>query len=785
MTPLKVLKVLTFFMAVAFSGIACGSEICLVVKSETGMAISGAHVISASQNNAIVTDANGHFCVDTDSLSGRLTITYLGYSPLHLEVSILKTLSEVRMTPALTNLPAFEINADRTSLFHPGSLVKVEMISPVIFERSRSVNLAEGLGFSPALRVENNCQSCGFTQVRMNGLPGNYSQIVLNGRPVFSALTGVYGLEFIPVGSIERVEVLRGGGSALYGGNAIAGVVNVVTKSPEENAVEAGMQYTATGQTSPDRIYHVGTSRVSDEGDMGVRLDYSIRNREAFDANTDGFSEITRLDQNVLTSQAFIKTSDKNRLGFDLLIVDEKRRGGDNIHRPPHEAQLAEELAHKLASLGLTYEWYGKSLLNKSTIYASTQYTARDSYYGAGGRTLTPGDTINEDLNLALNAYGQTTDRVLLAGYQHARQLSTDFDINGGFEIRHNAIVDEMSGYGRSIDQEILAAALYTQATWKISRKLSLGAGGRYEYSLLRGDYRFPDDLGFSSSREFNNLVGRFIAEYSFSDKLSAKASYAGGFRLPQAFDEDLHIEAVGGAARVVVFDESLEPEKSRSYLATVVYEAVESWQLILSGFYTRLENPFITAVPWESESGISLITKRNGDGAFVAGFTLEGSWNPSNTFGISGNFTQQIAQYDNPEIVWTPDNEHTDQTVFTQNLLRTPRSYGSITAEKKVRRWTGSVSGIYTGSMEIPRLINTETEQTTLVETPVFFDAGVKLSNEVRLKKESSLTFFVGCYNLFNSYQNDFETGPERDSGYVYGPMRPRSVYGGIQFNW
>jgi len=784
MTPLKIHGIILFACLTIHLELNAREEICLFVKSETGMAISGAHVRSTSETISIITDPKGQFCLDPDSITGLVTITYLGYAALTIDITELKTLSEVRLTPAVTNLQAFEINADRSSLFHPTSLVKVETITPVIFERSTSVNLAEGLGFSPALRVENNCQSCGFAQVRMNGLPGNYAQIVLNGRPVFSALTGVYGLEFIPVGSIERVEVLRGGGSALYGGNAIAGVVNVVTKSPEENAVEAGMQYTATGQASPDRLYHLGTSRVSDEGDMGIRLDYSIRNREAFDANSDGFSEITRLDQHVLTSQAFIKTSDKNRLGIDLLYVDEKRRGGDNLHKLPHESALAEQLTHKLASLGLTYEWYGKSLLNKSTIYASTQHTIRDSYYGTGGRTLAAGDTIDESLSLALNAYGQTTDRVLLGGYQHARQVSTTLDINGGFEIRQNSILDEMNGYGRHIDQEILSAALYSQATWKIGRKLSLGAGGRYEYSVLRGDYRFPDDFGFSSTRDFNNLVGRIIAEYRYSDRLSAKASYAGGFRLPQAFDEDLHIEAVGGAARIAVFDESLKAEKSQSYLATIVYEATGPWQLILSGFYTQLENPFITANPRETESGISLVTKRNGDGALVAGLTLEGAWNPSTNFSISGNFTHQVARYDTPEIVWEPENESSEQPIFAQNILRTPRTYGSLTAEKKFREWTGSLSGIFTGKMEIPRLVNQETEQTMLAHTPEFLDAGIKLSRLVKLK-ESSLTFFVGCYNLFNSYQNDFETGPQRDSGYVYGPMRPRSVYGGLQFSW
>lgn len=90
-----------------------------------------------------------------------------------------------------------------------------------LFESTHATCLAQGLSFQPGVRVEDNCQNCGFTQVRINGLDGHYSQILMDSRPIFSALTGVYGLEQIPANMIERVEVVRGGGSALFGASAI------------------------------------------------------------------------------------------------------------------------------------------------------------------------------------------------------------------------------------------------------------------------------------------------------------------------------------------------------------------------------------------------------------------------------------------------------------------------------------------------------------------------------------------------------------------------------------
>ena len=93
------------------------------------------------------------------------------------------------------------------------------------FTTTNAVNLAQGLNFQPGVRVETNCQNCGFQQVRINGLDGPYTQILIDSRPIFSALSGVYGLEQIPANMIERVEVMRGGGSALFGSSAIAGTI--------------------------------------------------------------------------------------------------------------------------------------------------------------------------------------------------------------------------------------------------------------------------------------------------------------------------------------------------------------------------------------------------------------------------------------------------------------------------------------------------------------------------------------------------------------------------------
>lgn len=98
----------------------------------------------------------------------------------------------------------------------------VKVLSPTVFEKTNSTTLAQGLVFQLGVRVENDCQNCGYSQVRINGMEGKYTQILIDSRPIFSALAGVYGLEQIPANMIERVEVIRGGGSALFGSSRLS-----------------------------------------------------------------------------------------------------------------------------------------------------------------------------------------------------------------------------------------------------------------------------------------------------------------------------------------------------------------------------------------------------------------------------------------------------------------------------------------------------------------------------------------------------------------------------------
>ena len=199
----------------------------------------------------VTTDATGHYMLK-DLPVGDLTleVSFIGYKKVTKKVTTkANTLLEVNFLLEEEALAIDEVvvSATRSETMRREAPALVNVLDMKLFERTQSTDISQGLKFQPGVRVETNCQNCGFSQVRINGMDGPYSQILIDSRPVFSALAGVYGLEQIPANMIERVEVVRGGGSALFGSSAIAGTINIITREPLNNSASISHQTRALG----------------------------------------------------------------------------------------------------------------------------------------------------------------------------------------------------------------------------------------------------------------------------------------------------------------------------------------------------------------------------------------------------------------------------------------------------------------------------------------------------------------------------------------------------------
>ena len=307
-----------------------------------------------------VSDESGFFIL---KISGGKAVTLVasavGYKPAEMRFVEGKVPDDLlfNLDSDVLGLEEIVVSVDRSSQRRSEAALFVNTLSPKGFESCQAVTLNEGISFTPGLRVEMNCQNCGLSQVRMNGLGGSYSQILINGRPLFNGLAAVYGLEVIPTSIVERVEVVRGGGSSLYGSNAIAGTINMILREPLSNSAGIGYNFGLngvglddSGGTAGDHMLNFNVSMVKPDFKSGFTLYGNYRDRSPFDANGDDFSEVTKIKNITIGGRITHKTGYRSKLAVDFLNVNEQRRGGDRFNYPEHEANIAESIRQNIST---------------------------------------------------------------------------------------------------------------------------------------------------------------------------------------------------------------------------------------------------------------------------------------------------------------------------------------------------------------------------------------------------------------------------------------------------
>ena len=246
----------------------------------------------------VSTESTGHYIM-RNIPEGTFTVevSSVGYKTQYREINVRKGHSyEVNFTleEDLVQIDGVIVSATRSETTRRMSPTLVNVVSMDVYNRANATTVAQGLSFQPGVRVENNCQNCGFQQVRINGLDGQYTQILIDSRPIFSALAGVYGIEQLPANMVDRVEVMRGGGSALFGSSAIAGTINIITKEPVRNS--AAISHTTTsidGSGAFDNTTDINASIVSEDNKLGLAVFGQNTAKDAWDANGDGFTELS------------------------------------------------------------------------------------------------------------------------------------------------------------------------------------------------------------------------------------------------------------------------------------------------------------------------------------------------------------------------------------------------------------------------------------------------------------------------------------------------------------
>ena len=728
-----------------------------VIVKGTEESIPFATVMILGTNRGAVSNEEGQFEF-RKLAAGKYTlrVQVMGYKTQEKTITVSAEATSVvhfQMEEVSFTTDEVVVSANRNEVSRKAAPVVVNVMSAKLFETVNSTDLAKSLNFQSGLRVENNCQNCGFPQVRINGLEGPYSQILINSRPIISALSGVYGLEQIPVNMIERVAVVRGGGSALFGANAVGGTINIITKDPINNSFQVASTMSNMNGKSWEQYMGGNVSLVAKDNSYGIALYETYRNRNPYDADGDGFSELGKLNMNTFGMRAYYRPNYFSRINVEYHTTNEFRRGGNKFNLQPHEADITEQTKHIINSGGVSYDRYWGEK-HKMSVYGSIQHTDRNSYYGA-----------QKDMN----AYGKTNDLTWVVGGMYVgnmdRCLFAPATFTGGVEYQSNSLHDVMTGYHRDMQQDVRIAGGFVQNEWRLNRWTML-VGARLDKHNLIDHPIFSPRVNFL---------------YKPSDNLQARLTYSTGFRAPQAYDEDLHVTAVGGEGVQIRLADGLREERSNSFSGSVDWSfPMGHWQsnILLEGFYTDLHHVFVLEDIGEDQNGDKIKERRNGSGAKVYGVNLDAKVAHGREAQLQLGFTVQRSRYNRAE-VWTSEGEE-EQT--TKRMPRTPDYYGYFTfTSAPLKNFDFSLSGTYTGKMIVPHMAG-YIEKSRMEHTPQFMDLNLKLNYTFVLKDHIKMQVNGGVQNIFNSFQKDLDKGEFRDAGYFYGPTQPRTYFVGIK---
>lgn len=701
------------------------SEPCAVegrVLDQQGGILPGVTIgtIGASTTPA-VSGPDGRYCLPLQPGAHVVEATLPGFGSARIELTAQTPRPLTRdLTLGATFAEDVVVTATRTRRLTNAVPVRTEVVGRDSIDASASRTLADAIEFTSGVRIENNCQNCNFSQIRLLGLEGPYTQILVDGHPVVSSLAQVYGIEHIPARMIERIEVVKGGGSALYGSGAVGGVINII---PREAPRSGGVVET----------------RAERGGSLNAALDWASKDRRSsvstyvqhdlvrpLDIDGDGFTEVSRRELTATGARLNRFFSDgRAKLTTDLSFITEARRGGDRLDLAPHEAEIAESIDSRRTSGTLTWYHQQAAGLDYRVTFAAAN-TARDSYYGLGRDP---------------NAYGNTTSRLWLGDVQVNHYLGKH-TLSWGVQRTDDRTNDEQPGYGRSLRLRHQTTGLFVQHDWTIRTGWQLLSGARTDWH---------------NALDAPIVSPRFALLVSPQEALDIRVSVARGFRAPQVFDEDLHLTAVGGDVRLVELDPNLREERATNIMAGVEWKpALGPGQALLEAtvFHTRLTDLFHTITTDSS------LFKTNLGGARVEGVEVNLGWGIGDDLVIQGGFVSQRARFDAPE-----------PTFGSRDFFRTPRHYGSLTARWRSHSGWELFTGVkVTGRMVAPHYAGFIAED-RLEHTPRFATIDASISRAF-----GPLTVIAVGRNLTNSYQRDFDRGPLRDAAYVYGPRMPRT---------
>lgn len=777
-----------------------------VIDTATGTPLPGATLLLEGTNRGTVSDSTGAFILD-DVPCGecQIVISLVGHETVIRELTVENdkdTSIKIRLKQTPLEMPGVVVTGTRTPRFVKDVPVFTEVITSEAIEDKAAANLYEALEGTPGIRVEQQCQACNFSVLRMQGLGADHTQLLLDGQPLYSGLAGVYGLQQFSTAEIDRIEVVKGAGSALYGSNAIAGAINIISSIPRKTECQVGIEL---GEYNTNN-YNIKAG--AKKGDVSLFVFGQQNTGDAIDETGDGYTRDEVYEGDGISDR--VRTNARNggfnlflenltgldRLTFRGRILSERRQGGemtDDLYENPFSAGT-EDINTDRYSLETEYwrQFSSGFEVNASVSLAHHKRTATNDTY-LGDYEATHQDTVTADSIVSLSAPIEELRPYLADEDIYTGSFNTVYPAGrhrflAGTQYTHNKL-EESGKYIASTDpenedfgvsytsfsnKEADDFGIFIQDEITLTKKLEIVAGLRFDYHNSEDNFRGSGDIYSEGVKpvEFteSTVNPRFALKYTAATDLTVRASIGTGFRVPYGFSEDLHL--CSGSPRVYKGSD-LEPEKSLSYNFSADYTKTRG-NASLNLYRTELKNKidFSEAEPDIAAIGYDYQWK-NIDDAYVMGVELSGQYALSADLSLSGNFTVAEGEYDNVRADWVG----TRYEDISRKISRLPETAGGFKIEYSPRNWNFVLNGEYKGKMYIDLTEPADAADVKIKTTESF----ILLNAKISYKLYGQYKLHVGVKNLSDYIQEEKHID---DAAFMYAPVYGRMFYGGITFS-
>lgn len=762
---------------------------------------SGEHlpfaIISVEGTNVKTScDATGHFKL-TGIPTGNYIVTarLTGYKSQQLAVQATDGTAQTlffKLEEDALELNQVVVTATRTEHYVKNVPIRTEVLTAQAIESKNAKNLYEALEGVAGVRVEQQCQACNFSQVRMQGLGAEHTQVLIDGEPIYSGLAGVYGLQQIGTNDIDRIEIVKGAGSALYGSSAVAGSINIISREPTfEPSLNLDVEYGSCGHKN------YGASAGMRKNNIGVSA-FIQRNEEkpldeTQDGNTrkevkhkDGISD--RVESQMTNLGMGLYFFNPLKMGDKLIlrgkVVDEQRRGGtmkDQVFLNPF-SEGTEFINTNRFHLDLNYNLplSSKTTLNLSTAYVHHKRNATNDTYLTSYK-----DSHN----------GESPDVEMMRPYL-AKENSLTPSLTLTSRLGHHQITAGVQGFVTNlretgkycIDDEDNTAYYGTSYT-SIGKKKAheIGAFIQDEWTNLlpgltivpgiRLNTHHSEELYKSSEKVFDGnfpktkfskivVLPRLALKFDVTKKLVLRANIGTGFRAPYGFSEDLHL--CSGSPRIWK-SSNLKGEKSISYNLSADYYA-DRLQLSLNIFRTDLKDKieFASADANVKKLGYTYQWENVDDG-YVQGIELGAKFVLLRDLKAGLNWTFNQGEYKHQRSDW----QGTPYAKDSKQISRFPEMTGDLSLDYTPGTWTFTVESSLQGRMYID--YNAEDAANSKIKrTPTFMLLNARVSKKIG----KMFTLYAGGKNILGYIQDEKHTD---DAAFMYAPVTGAAFYAGV----